>query len=225
MEHDSNNVKRARPRTTAAIVSAAARLFVERGYVATTVEAIAVEAGVAVQTIYNAVGQKRDVLAAVVDAALSGEAAPRSPRETIGDQIAATSDPREVIRIAAAFWLQARTRTEDVFRVVREAAAVDPEVAAFERATDLRRFESHRQAAAEIDARGPLRDGLRLEDAAAAIWTLSHPVAWRLLTFELGWSSERYAAWLEDVLAAALLGAPPARRSARRSPGRTAPDV
>lgn len=211
MEHNSNSVKRGRPRTTAAIVSAATRLFVERGYVATTVEAIAAEAGVAVQTIYNAVGQKRDVLAAVVDAALAGDAAPRPPRETIGEQIAATTDPREVIRIAVAFWLAARGRTEDVFRVVREAAALDPEVAALERAMDLRRLDSHRQAAAEIDARGPLREGLAREEAAAAVWTLSHPFAWRLFTSELGWSPRRYAAWLEDVLAAVLLGVPSGR--------------
>lgn len=191
---------------------------------ATTVEAIAAEAGVAVQTIYNAVGQKRDVLAAVVDAAVAGDAAPRTPRETIGEQIATTADAREVIQIAVGFWLGARGRTEDVFRVVREAAAVDPEVAAFERAMDMRRLESHRQAAAEIDARGPLRDGLAREDAAAAVWTLSHPVAWRLLTSELGWSPERYAAWLEDMLAAALLGQSPPRRRGQRSPGRTSPD-
>lgn len=64
----------------------------------------------------------------------------------------------------------------------------------------------HRRAAAEIDARGPLREGLAREEAAAAVWTLSHPVAWRLFTSEPGWSPERYAPWLEDVLAAALLG-------------------
>ncbi len=206
-----------------AIVSAARRLFVERGYVGTTIESIAAEAGVAVQTIYNAVGQKRDVLAAVVDAALSGDEAPRTPREFVAERVAGARDAREVVEIAVAFWLEARARTEPVFRVVREAAAVDLEVAAFERASDARRLESHRKAASDIAARAALRDGLDLDGAAAVIWTLSHPVAYRLLTDGEGWSDERYARWLENALLAALLAEPPPRRRGRRSPARPRP--
>ena len=54
------------------ILEAAHRLFVERGYVATSIPAIAAEAGVAVQTIYNTVGAKREVLGGVIELAVRG---------------------------------------------------------------------------------------------------------------------------------------------------------
>jgi AcrR family transcriptional regulator len=208
MEPRSNSVKR-EPRTRAAVLDAARRLFLERGYVATTIDAIAAEAGVAVQTIYNAVGQKRDVLQAVLEAAVSGADAPRSPREFMRERLVAAEHGREVVAAAVAFWLDARTRTEDLLRVSREAAAVDRDVAEVERRNDAGKFEGMLVAADEVDARTPLRDGLDREGAAAVLWTLSHPVAYRFLLAERGWTTERYAAWLEDALVAALCGGPP----------------
>src|SRR5680860_1900901 len=62
--------------TRTAIVVAAHRLMLERGYVATSIGSIADEAGVAVQTIYNSVGNKADVLSAVLDLAAAGADAP-----------------------------------------------------------------------------------------------------------------------------------------------------
>ena len=62
--------------TRRAIVSAASRLFFERGYHGTGIDEIAAQAGVAVQTIYNSVGTKRDVLVRVLDYAASGDRAP-----------------------------------------------------------------------------------------------------------------------------------------------------
>ncbi len=48
-------------RTWARIVHAAAQLFVENGYVATTIEAIAERAEVANQTVYYVFGTKAEV--------------------------------------------------------------------------------------------------------------------------------------------------------------------
>ena len=67
--------------TQQVIVEAAAKLFVEQGYAATTITQIARESGVAVQTIYNSVGSKRELLSRVLDFAAAGDAAPvRYPR-------------------------------------------------------------------------------------------------------------------------------------------------
>ena len=62
--------------TQRVIVEAAARLFLERGYLATSIGRIAAESGVAVQTIYNAIGSKRDLLSRVLDFAAAGDRAP-----------------------------------------------------------------------------------------------------------------------------------------------------
>ena len=58
--------------TQRVIVEAAARLFLERGYHRTSIGQIAQEAGVAVQTIYNSIGSKRDLLSRVLDFAAAG---------------------------------------------------------------------------------------------------------------------------------------------------------
>ncbi len=62
--------------TQRAIVETASRLFLEKGYNATSITRIAREAGVAVQTIYNSVGAKRDLLSRVLDFAAAGAQAP-----------------------------------------------------------------------------------------------------------------------------------------------------
>ena len=51
------------------IVDAAQTLFLEDGYAGTSIGAIARRAGVSVQTIYNAVGNKAALLSAMLDAA------------------------------------------------------------------------------------------------------------------------------------------------------------
>src|SRR5690349_9272092 len=71
------------------ILEAAHRLFVERGYVATSVPAIAAEAGVAVQTIYNTVGSKREVLGGVVELTVRGPDHPATPAQGVGRRIRA----------------------------------------------------------------------------------------------------------------------------------------
>src|SRR6266545_4417824 len=58
------------------ILDAARGLFVERGYVATTIEAIAAEAGVAVPTVYLAFGTKRALLVELLDIAAVGDEEP-----------------------------------------------------------------------------------------------------------------------------------------------------
>ena len=63
-------------RTRARVVDAGEQLFVERGYLATTIEAVAERAGVAAQTVYYVFGTKRNLLAAVLDASIAGDVEP-----------------------------------------------------------------------------------------------------------------------------------------------------
>src|SRR5262245_36196838 len=55
------------------VLDAAARLFVAKGYTATTIADIAREAGVAVQSVYKAGQSKAELLQAVVDLAVAGD--------------------------------------------------------------------------------------------------------------------------------------------------------
>src|SRR5665213_3187385 len=83
--------------TQRAIVEAATRLFTEHGYHATSIGRIASEAGVAVQTIYNAIGSKRDVLSRVLDFAAAGERAPVPVPQFMREQAEREPDPRRII--------------------------------------------------------------------------------------------------------------------------------
>src|SRR5436309_15334764 len=81
------------------ILEAAHRLFVERGYVATSVPAIAAEAGVAVQTIYNTVGSKREVLGGVIELAVRGPDYPATPAQGVGRRLRAAEDPERIVEL------------------------------------------------------------------------------------------------------------------------------
>ena len=63
-EYDSSRRQRQAAQTRADILQAARRLFSERGYAATTIEAIAAEAQVAEATVYAGFGSKRGILLA-----------------------------------------------------------------------------------------------------------------------------------------------------------------
>ena len=62
--------------TRRAIVAAASRLFVERGYGATTIDAVADAAGVSRKTVFTAVGGKVDLLKVALDWAVAGDDRP-----------------------------------------------------------------------------------------------------------------------------------------------------
>ena len=191
--------------TQRAIVEAAHSLFLKRGYHATSIGAVAAEAGVAVQTIYNSVGSKRDLLSRVLDYAAAGERAPMPVPVFMREQAEREPDPRAIIDQLVEFWRGGLERTAPVFRVIRQAAALDPEVAALERQRAEQRLSNYGIAAHILAERGALRDGLTPDDAAAIIFNLGHPSQYHFLVHEQGWPVERWTEWVRSALIAALL--------------------
>jgi AcrR family transcriptional regulator len=191
--------------TQRVIVEGAATLFVERGYNATSVADIAAAAGVAVQTIYNSVGSKRDLLSRVLDFAAAGPRAPAPVPQFMREQAQAEPDPRRVIDQAVEFWRGGLERTAPVFRVIRQAAALDPDVARLERERAEQRLRNYVGAARILAQRHALRKGLPEDEAAAVMFSIGHPDIYRFLVHEEGWSRDRWAAWARATLVAALL--------------------
>jgi AcrR family transcriptional regulator len=192
--------------TQRVIVEAASRLFLEHGYQATSIGRIASKAGVAVQTIYNAVGSKRELLSRVLDFAAAGERAPVPVPQFMRDQAESEPDPRRIIAQLVEFWRGALPRTAPVFRIIREAAAADPEIGALERARSAQRLGNYRQAAQVLADRDALRAGLTIDGAAAAIFAIGHPETYRALVLVGDWDDDTWAGWLQSTLEAALLG-------------------
>jgi AcrR family transcriptional regulator len=191
--------------TQRVIVDAASQLFLEHGYHATSIGRIASEAGVAVQTIYNAVGSKHDLLSRVLDVAAAGERAPAPVPQFMCEQAEREPDPLRIIAQLIEFWRGALPRTAPVFRIIREAAVSDPEIAVLERDRAAQRLRNYRQAAQLLADRDALRPGLTIDAAAAAIFALGHPETYRVLVVDGGWDDDAWADWLQATLVAALL--------------------
>ena len=191
--------------TQRVIVEAASRLFLEHGYHATSIGRIAAEAGVAVQTIYNAVGSKRELLSRVLDFAAAGERAPVPVPLFMREQAESEPDPRRIIAQLVEFWLGALPRTAPVFRIIREAAAADPEIAVLERRRAAQRLGNYRHAAQLLADRDALRPGMTIDAAAAAIFAIGHPETYRALVLDGDWHDDAWATWLQATLEAALL--------------------
>jgi AcrR family transcriptional regulator len=193
--------------TQRVIVGAASRLFLEHGYHATSIGRIASEAGVAVQTIYNAVGSKRDLLSRVLDFAAAGERAPVPVPQFMREQAESDPDPdpRRIIAQLVEFWRSALPRTAPVFRIIREAAAADPEIAALERDRSAQRLRNYQQAARLLADRKALRPKMTIDDAAAAIFAIGHPESYRALVLDGDWDDDDWSNWVQATLEAALL--------------------
>ena len=178
--------------------------MLRHGYVASSIQAIAGEAGVAVQTIYNSVGGKADLLAAVLEMAAAGPDASAHEPAALRQRVTAARSAPAVIRVLTEWILTVNERTANIFLMVGEAAAVDADVAAFERRRAAASLHNFGEAASSLRALRGLRGGMSDPEAAAAIWAVAHPQVYRTLVTELGWSHEAYGDWLEKALRGAL---------------------
>jgi AcrR family transcriptional regulator len=190
------------------IVDAATRLFLERGYVPTTIEAIAEAADVAVETVYARFRNKTNLMIAVKDAAVTerGEV-PLQQRPELA-AIAAEPSQRQQLAIAAALSRGMLQRISPVYALLRDAAAADGMLREHLAAEVDRRRTFQRTLVELVHAHRPLLDGITIEQAADTYSALANPDLYLLLTNHHGWTPGRYQAWLADTLQRLLLPAP-----------------
>ena len=194
--------------TRAAVVQAAHRRFLAHGYAATTLAAVAKDAGVSVDTVYAVFGSKRGLLAAVMDVNVGGDDAPVAVLEReLPQRMRAERDQRTQLAMFATGMAGELERMRPLDDVLRSAAAADPDVAAARHEqNDVQRHRAMTTVVGWVAARGPLRDGLDVATAADLIWTLTSPEVHHMLLETRGWSRSQYEVWLRDMLEHALLG-------------------
>jgi AcrR family transcriptional regulator len=190
--------------TRTEIVAAARELFLTRGYVRTSLTAVAELAGVAVQTIYNSIGNKAALLAAVLDQATAGPGAPRSVSEFMQERADVTGGVTGLSRLLADWISEVNERSTEILTLIHQTAAVYPEVAALERERGEKRLSGYGQAAAVARNRGGLSSGSTDAQAAAAIWSLGHPHIFHSLVVDGGWTTDAYRTWLAQSLRSVL---------------------
>ncbi len=204
--YDSSLRRQQASATRMRILDVAQRLFAERGYAASTIEAIASGAGVAVDTVYATFGSKREVLKSLLDVRAGGDDAPIDLLARPGPQaVRAEQNQLRQLTTFARDVSEIIERVRPVDDIMRGAAAVDADMAALRARVQGSRYESMRKFVSWVAANGPLRAGLTEDDAAAIVWTMTSPEVHGLLRGGRGWSPERYAAWLRDSLTRILL--------------------
>ncbi len=205
-DHDRSAPQARTRRTRTAVVDAARALFAERGYAATTIEAISERSDTPQATIYRLFASKLGILKAVIDVAIAGddEAIPMLDRPLVRELLA-EADPREQLAQFARLLRDLMARAAPVHRLLADAARSDEDAASLLAEIARQRQEGQRRVARSLARSHALRPGLRERDAADIIHALASPEVYGLLVLERGWSGERYCEWMTDLLSGQLL--------------------
>ncbi|HEX2134254.1 MAG TPA: helix-turn-helix domain-containing protein [Actinophytocola sp.] len=185
--------------TRAEIARAARRLFVAKGWSATTVRDVAREAGVSVPTVYAAYQNKAGLAQALAEAADLAADLPR----LLAD-LETAPDPPAQLAAMAGYDRRLYERAGDVITLVREAARTEPALAAAYR-VGRRQGDRTRVEVFTSWPEGVLREGVGVPaavDIYAALCTID---VYTTLTEERGWSPERVQRWWAEALARELL--------------------
>ena len=190
-------------------MDAAQDLFLEQGYVATTLTQVAQRAGLAARTVYVRFGTKAALFRRVVDRALVGDAEPVDVAHRPGTIEAMTADTLPArIDALADVCIGIAQRAGPLFEVAAQAEAVEPEVA--QAATAGRRATAELCAAFWQHAAddGLIRD--HLDPRALAIVTDVLICADTVVHLRRtrGWSASPYRALVIDTLTTLALSPP-----------------
>ena len=193
-------------RTRWAIVQSARHEFLERGFSATTMPAIATRAGVSVQTVYKAFGNKARLVKAVFDTAIAGDDEPTPMLERTQLMRAhAEPDPRRKLLLYGRFLTTVAPRHVPIQLLIRDAAATDQEAAVAWEDLQQERLQGMAQFAKSLHDAGHLRDGVSAREARDVLWTYNSAELFQLLVLHRGWTPRRYGTWIAHQLIAALL--------------------
>jgi AcrR family transcriptional regulator len=175
------------------IVAAAQALFLEQGYICTTINVIAERAGVATSTVYAIFGSKRGILRAIRDTWHDRT----HIREVINSSQQSSSPAVRLEQLAAATRRQWELGAE-VTAIYTGAAAADPRAAAELTQALAGRREGLQSFAKSLEPN--LHPGLDSEHAAAILQTLCMPEVFDELVRHSSWTADEYQAWLVNVL-------------------------
>ena len=204
--YDSSRRREQADATRVEILRAAQRLFERDGFSATTMAAVATEAGVAAKTVYIAFETKSGLLRALWHLLLRGDQddVPMQERRWYLE-ILAEPDPGRQLRLMALNSRVVKLRAGALLKVIRDAASADADIAALWSRIGSQFYDHQRGLVEVLHERGHLRAGLDVAGATDRLWTLNHPDLWHLLVGQRGWTPEAYEQWCADAACAQLL--------------------
>ena len=192
-----------------AVIDAARTLFLERGYGATTIDAISALSDVPPATVYRLFSSKRGILKALLDISIGGDndAVPMADRPPVRS-VLADPNPKNMVAGFVGIAAQVNSRTAAIYRILVSAAASDPDAATLLDDLTRQRQEGQGRVARALARARALRLNLRERDAGDIIHALVSPEVYGLLVVDRGWPPERYETWLTETLVDQLLAPP-----------------
>ena len=182
------------------IVVATRKLLETQGYAGMTIEAVAQQAEVSVQTVYAVFGSKTGILAELLNEATFGADYEDTVQQTLEER-----DPETRLRGAARIARQIHDAYRTGFDLLRGAGVVAPELARLEQERERMRYERQEQMIISLRDAKRLRAELSYQTARDIFWALTGSDLYRMLVRERGWSSQKYQDWLADTLVRSLL--------------------
>ena len=194
--------------TRSRIIDAARTAFVTNGYLGTTLAAVARDAGVSVQTVYNVIGGKAVLLKTVYDVTLAGddEPIPMADRPEVRAVTAAPTARESLARYAEMGRAIAERVLPLVGMALAQAASGDAELASFAETIEAERAAGTTATARHVAERFGLRDGVDVHMAQDILWALTSPELTDRLVNRRHWGWDRFQIWLGTAMADALVG-------------------
>lgn len=188
------------------MLDAARQLFIEQGYVATTLDQIAERAGVSKPTVFTAGGSKRELLKVLRDVALAGDDAPGAVAERPWyREMIAEPDPRKSLHLHARNCARINGRYFDIDRVLHAAAGADPELQTLWDTSERERRHGATLVVDSLLKKTHLRKGLGRVQARDILWLLMAADHFQRLVKNAGWHPDRYERWLAETFCQQLL--------------------
>jgi AcrR family transcriptional regulator len=186
------------------VLAVALRRFLEHGYAATTVAAIAADASVSVETIYKGFGGKPQLVMALFHDAIAGDA--EISTEARADRVSQyETDPVRKMHAFGRFVAEVMPRVGPLMLLVRAAADSHPELADVWSRMNTERLARMTEHARRLSEHGHLRLDITVAEARDVLWLYSAPDLYDLLVRQRGWSLDRYGDWIGRAYVAALL--------------------
>ena len=189
------------------VIAAAKSLFIEHGYLATTLESVAEAADVSLPTLYRLFGSKRALLTAVLETSFVGDDEPIAFVDRPAVQAALSqSDPGDLLTAFARIAREFMARAAAILLVLAGAAQVDREAADLLTEIHRQRHTGQSRIVTALAERGALDARLEPAEAADFMYLLWSPETYNILTVERGWSPDQYEGWLSLAMRRTLLG-------------------
>lgn len=186
------------------ILDAAHRLFVTKGYGATTIPEIATAAGVAAVTVYAAFHNKLTILRRTWDVAVGGDA--RDVHLLDRPELRAVfAEPDLAARFTrfATVNTAIMRRTARLRLAIQGAAGGDPAAAEFLAEIDQARLSGMREHARAAEATGRL--AVPQDTCCDVLFATTDGSLWLSLVDRRGWPDRAYAEWLAHLWTATLV--------------------